>query len=343
MSVSNTHVSARTIETFRRFNRLYTRLLGLFNRKLLDGPLSLAEARALYEIVAAPGVSAADLSHVLGMDRGQLSRLLNRLIKDGLIERHGEPGGRKVLPLHPTAEGRALLAELEAAADKHAATLFGPMGARENERLRVTLQQLETMLAGAGPQSAARDQGSGVTIRESRPGDLGWIITRHAEYYHREHGFDAEFEKYVLLSLAEYVKKDPAGSRVWIAEHDGAPAGSVGIVQLEGNRAQMRWLLVEGHARGLGVGRLLVEQALTFCRERGYDRVLLWTLEMLHPARALYASFGFTIAETGECLMGGQEMVEECWTLDLRPEGDQPSENNDALVFLTGRGHGHID
>lgn len=338
MAANNSHATDRTIETFRRFNRFYTRLLGLFNRTLLDGPLSLAEARALHEIVAAPGLSAADISNELGMDRGQLSRLLNRLIRNGLIERHGEPGGRKALPLHPTNEGRALLAELEAAANRQAAGLIASMDGRQTARLRAALDEVEELL-GSGPADSTDHT---VIVRNARPGDLGWIVTRHAEYYNREHGFNEEFERYVLLSMAEYSKKDPAGSQVWIAEHNGAPAGSVGIVELEGNRAQMRWLLVEPHARGLGVGRILVEQALAFCRERGYDRVILWTIEILHPARALYASFGFEIAETGECLMGGQEMVEECWALDLRPEDSRFPKDHGGVESMAGSGHGRI-
>lgn len=339
MAANDECAFAQTIQTFRKFNRFYTRLLGLFNRKLLDSPLSLAEARTLHEVKAEPGTSAAAVSRKLGMDRSQLSRILAKLLKNGLIERYGEPGGRKELPLHPTEAGLALLADLDKSADRQAMELLGSLSERERARLRAALNEVESLL-GDGPASSTENA---VTIRESRPGDLGWIITRHGEYYHREHEFNAEFEKYVLLSVAEYLQMEPESRRVWVAEHNGGTVGFVGVVEREDNQAQLRWLFVEAHARGLGVGRRLVGEVLDFCRKRGYDRIVLWTLEMLHPARALYASFGFRVVKTDKCQMYGHEMVEECWALDLRPEGDQPSENNDALVFLAGRGHGHTD
>jgi len=312
-----------TIEAFRRFNRFYTRLLGLFNRRLLDGPLNLAEARTLFEIAASPGVSAAVLSRELGMDRGQLSRLLARLLKQNLIERHGSPAGRKALPLHPTPLGRKLMVALEAAADHQADNLIGSLDAKKSARLRAALSEVETIM---GSENRAHDPGRGdVRIREAVSGDLGWIITRHAEIYSLEYGFTQEFEIYVLLGLAEYLEKDRSGSRVWIAEHGGAAAGAVGIVELSQDCAQLRWLLVEPHARGLGVGKKLVEQAVSFCRERNYGQVLLWTLQDLHAARALYKSFGFNLVEEKKGVMGGQPMIEECWTLTLVDGGVRKS------------------
>lgn len=319
MRIPADHHAHETIPAFRRFNRYITRLLGLLNRRLLDSPLTLAEARTLHEIKAAPGISAAAVSHKLGMDRSQLSRILAKLLKDGLIERDGEPGGRKQLPLHTTQAGLALLADLDKSADRQAMDLLGSLSERKSARLRAALREVETLL---GHSDEAPSSERTVTIRESRPGDLGWIIARHGEYYYHEHEFDAEFEKYVLLSVVEYLEMAPEGRRVWVAEYDGDTVGFVGVVEREDNRAQLRWLFVEAHARGLGVGRMLVEQALAFCRERGYSDIILWTIEILHPARALYASSGFEIIETCPCVLGGQEMTQECWALNLA--GDSP-------------------
>jgi ribosomal protein S18 acetylase RimI-like enzyme len=159
-----------------------------------------------------------------------------------------------------------------------------------------------------------------VRLRESGPdgtGDLGWVIASHAACYGREYGFNREFEEYVLLGMAEYLRKDPAGSKLWIAELDGEPAGSVGIVELEHGQAQMRWLLVEPRARGLGLGKTLTEHALAFCRERGYAEVILWTLQTLDAARAMYRSLGFEVTEIKDSAMGGQPVVEERWSLRL--------------------------
>ncbi len=311
-----------TIEAFRRFNRFYTRLLGLFNRRLLDSPLNLAEARTLFEIVASPGASAAGLSRELGMDRSQLSRILSRLLNQDLIERDGTPGGRKALPLHPTPLGHKLLAQIETSADRQAGDLIGPLDAIESARLRAALDEVETLLGAADKEPESHQEA--ILLREAVSGDLGWIITRHAEIYNQEYGFTQEFETYVLLGLAEYVKKDCSGSRVWIAEYGGRPVGSVGIVALPRSRAQLRWLLVEPYARGLGAGRNLVEQAISFCRKQHYRQVILWTLQDLHSARALYESCGFVRVEEKKGRMGGQPMIEECWSIRL-DKGKKPA------------------
>ena len=300
-----------TVQAFRRFNRFYTRVLGLFNRRLFNTPLTLAQARILFEIRAAPGVAAARLSQDLGMDRGQLSRILSRLLGQNLIQRKGTPGGRKTLPLFPTALGKKVLAQIENAADRHAASLMRGLDDEKRRRLTAALEEVQVLLG------EKKDQPQSVVVRRADLGDLGRIITRHAEIYGQEYGFTYEFETYVLLGLADYVKKDPGQSRVWMAEQDGIAAGSVGIVALDANQTQLRWLLVEPGFRGMGVGKKLVNHALRFCRGRGFGRVILWTLKDLTAARALYASVGFKLAEEKQGQMGGRAMMEERWALDL--------------------------
>lgn len=295
----------------RRFNRFYTRLLGLLNRQLLDSPLSLSEARILYEIAAAPGCVAAELAQVLGMDRGQLSRTLSRLMQQGLVARRGKPGGRKSLPLSLTSKGLGVLSHLEHAADKQAERILAPLDERGTARLQACLGEAQALL-----QNEIRPEQS-VTLRTPASGDLGWIVMRHAEFYGHGHGFGPGFEGYVLLGLAEYLQRSNARSRIWIAQRGGEPLGSVAIVEQPGNQAQMRWLLVEPHARGLGVGKLLVRQAMDFAREQGFARVFLWTVSELLPARSLYSSLGFFVIETKEGDMGGRPVTEECWAMDL--------------------------
>jgi len=154
-----------------------------------------------------------------------------------------------------------------------------------------------------------------LTIRPSAPGDMGWIIERHAALYLQEYGFDAEFERYVLLGLAAYAQAASPRSQLWLAELSGRRVGSIGIVDAGENLAQLRWLLVEPEARGLKLGRRLAETALDYAREQSYSGVFLWTLAMLPAARALYARLGFTLSEQKTGLMGGMELIEEKWSL----------------------------
>ncbi len=318
-----------TVQAFRRFNRLYTRILGLLERRLLDSPLSLAEARLLFEVTASPGVSASALARDLTMDPGQVCRLVAKLMQQGLVVRHGAAGGRKALPLHPTAAGCELMADLEARSNRQARRLLKLLEEGERERLGRALQEVETLL-GAARGGMAPDRAP-VALREAGVGDLGWTVARHGEIYAAEHGFSKEFEKYVILGLAEYWNAPAGGSCVWVAEQAGRRVGSVGVVEREDGAAQLRWLMVEPTARRLGVGRKLVEQAVSFCREKGYRRLHLWTLAILHPARALYESFGFRLTEEKQGSMGGLSMVEERWELDLREAGAAPA-------ALTGEG-----
>ncbi|MDY7001735.1 MAG: GNAT family N-acetyltransferase [Thermodesulfobacteriota bacterium] len=168
------------------------------------------------------------------------------------------------------------------------------------------------------PKGAPPDKG---TIRTFQPGDMGWVIKRHAEFYAKEHGFSVDFERYVLLAFAEFARKmQDTRSMLWIAELEGKPVGSIGVVETGEDTAQMRWLLVENAAQNLGLGRRLIEQALDFCRDTGLKRVFLWTLKMLSPARHLYESLGFTLTEEKQGLMGEVPVIEERWDLVIKPE-----------------------
>lgn len=305
-----------TIQAFRSFNRFYTRLLGLLNRTPSGLSAPLAEARALFEINNTPGLCAAELSRSLGMDRSQLSRILARLIKQGHVQRQGEPAGRKSLPLFITAQGRELLYSLEQAATEQAASLLEDLSPQQLNRLREALQTVQTLLGRAEthPSTAA------VTLREADSGDLGWIIARHAEYYGREFGFSRDFEAYVLRTLAEHLQQASHRSRIWIAEQAGVRLGSMGVVQVSDTRAQLRWLLVEPEARGLGLGKKLFTTALEFCKACGYQEAFLWTIADLGAARTLYTAQGLEIIESKPGIMGGKEMIEECWACKLEHE-----------------------
>lgn len=301
------------IARFRRFNRFYTNLLGLLNRGLLGGPLTLAQARVLYEIAQKPGIAASALAQKLAMDRGQLSRLVNHLVKGGLVERDGKPAGRRMVPMYATHEGRKVLHTLERSAQDQAAGLMAGLSSREKHRLGAALTEVENLL-GSGQSKKNK-----LLVRRAASGELGWIISRHAQIYGQEYGFSQVFEQYVLLGMADYLRQENnSRSRVWIAEVGRSPAGSIAIVEQTGNQAQLRWLLVEPRARGLGVGKLLVERALDFSRQQGFGSVMLWTLQNLPAARALYQSYGFELTQEKDGTMGGQPLVEECWQLKLQ-------------------------
>ncbi|MGE4506978.1 MAG: GNAT family N-acetyltransferase [Desulfovibrionaceae bacterium] len=301
------------VEQFRKFNRFHTNLLGLLRRRLLDSPLGLAEARTLFEIRAAPGTSAVELSELLGMDRGQLSRILGRLHKAGLIVREGRPSGRRPVPLRPTATGNALLRAIDDSADRQAEKLLSPLNERERTRLDTALTEVQNLLG------KTRTPEGETVIRPARLGDLAWVVEKHAAVYAEEHGFNADFERHIVLGLAAFLREESRPrSALFLAENDLRRTGCVGIHEAEPELAMLRWLLVLPEARGTGAGRALVERAVAFSRLNGYSRIFLLTLSHLEAARKLYASFGFIRVDGNPVVMGGRRVMEERWELALR-------------------------
>jgi GNAT superfamily N-acetyltransferase len=157
-----------------------------------------------------------------------------------------------------------------------------------------------------------------VTLRPTRPGDLGWIIQRHGALYAAEEGWDHRFEGVVAGVVADYVKTyDPAFDACWIAEHEGQPVGSIMLVKETEKVGRLRLLLVEPSARGLGVGETLIAACLKRAREAGYVEVILWTQSNLLPARRLYARFGFVLEKSWDYDGFADGLISESWRLIL--------------------------
>ncbi|MBL6751675.1 MAG: GNAT family N-acetyltransferase [Nevskia sp.] len=147
--------------------------------------------------------------------------------------------------------------------------------------------------------TSERLRAAGVTIHDRfEPGDLGELIRQHGVQNWRDYGFNTVHEAYCARIAADFVLNPaPGRSRLWLAKRAGAVVGSVFICECPGNAAQLRLLFVDAPARGLGLGRWLVEQAVDYCRQAQFARVFLWTVEGLERAGAIYASLGFVLTE----------------------------------------------
>ncbi len=299
------------IGAVRRFNRFYTRQIGVLQEGLLDSRFSLTETRVLYELAHRTDATATDLARDLGLDLGYVSRILQRFEREGLIERAPSPADRRRSILSLTAHGAAAFAPLDGRARAEIATLIGGLPAPAQADLVSAMTRIEALLAAAPARP--------YVLRPPRAGDIGWVVARHGALYAAEYGFDARFEALVAKVAGEFLAgHDPARERCWIAERDGVNLGSVFLVRASDELAKLRLLIVEPTARGQGVGRRLVEECLAFARSAGYRRITLWTNDVLTAARRIYQRVGFRLTHSQPHRDFGPPLVGETWEMDLR-------------------------
>jgi GNAT superfamily N-acetyltransferase len=156
------------------------------------------------------------------------------------------------------------------------------------------------------------------TLRSHCPGDIGYITYRHAMFYSQIYGFDTTFDAYVASGLSKFIMQyDPSKEHLWVAEEEITHVGSIAIVKKEEAVAQLRWFLVEQQARGRGLGKKLLHEAIAFCERRNYQKIILWTVSNLYAARKLYEQSGFHVITNKTHQIWGQELTEELWELEL--------------------------
>lgn len=295
----------------RRFNRGYTRLIGVLDEGLHNSAYSLTEARILWELAHRSRASAREVGESLALDPGYLSRLLKRLQKAGLVssERSAADGRQSVLAL--TSQGRAEFSRLDALSESGVEDLLRPLSEGQRERLVQSMETIEGLLM---PEQS----GGFCLLREPLPGELGWIVQKHGELYAREYGWGERFEGLVAGVVAQYAAHhDPTRERVWIAELDGTPAGSVMVVKKNEEVAQLRLLLLDPRARGRGLGKALVDAAVTFAANAGYRMMTLWTQGQLDAARGIYVKAGFRRVKEEAHTHFGPEILGEEWEREL--------------------------
>ncbi len=304
---------SQRVETMRRFNRFYTRQIGVLNEKLLSSTFSLSEARVMYELAHQPQTTATALCAELGLDAGYLSRLLGGFERRGLIEKQVSATDGRQSHLWLTPKGREAFAELDVAARNEIEAVLTRLPGEQQARLVVAMQTIEQLLG-----VSAAEHRVAYLLRPPQPGDMGWIVQRHGAVYAQEYGFDEHFEALVAEIVANFIEHyDPQRERGWIAEKDGENVGSVLLVKQSDTVAKLRVLLVEPQARGLGIGGRLVDECVRFARQAGYTRITLWTGSTLAAARHLYARANFRVLGTEPQHSFGQEWTAETWELDL--------------------------
>ena len=299
------------VAAVREFNRFYTNVLGLLREGLLDTPYSLTEARIIFELARQDEVEVAAMRRWLDLDAGYLSRILARFETDGLVCKSRSPGdGRRQL-ISLTQAGRAVFGRLDALSSDQIRGLLGAVPAGQRSRLTTAMASIREVLDG-------RPAAVTVVLRPPAPGDLGWVVQRNGALYAAEYGWDQTYEALVARLVADFAARaDRAGEAAWIAEAGGERAGCVFCTRKSDQTAQLRLLLVEPSARGIGIGERLVTECLAFARRAGYRDIVLWTNDVLHAARRIYQRAGFELAGSKPHHSFGHDLVGQDWRLAL--------------------------
>ena len=301
------------VAAVRRFNRVYTRRIGVLQDGFLQSPFSLTEARVLYELAYRDRPTAAELAADLGLDHGYLSRILRGFCERGFLVRTTSTRDRRQSLLSLTAKGRMAFAPLDLRSQAEVAAMLGRLSVADQDRMVGAMRTIESAL------SDERRPEISCVLRPPRPGDFGWIVSRHGALYGEQYGFDERIEALTAEIVAGFIRNcDPRRERCWIAERDGENVGSVLLVKETGEVARLRLLLVEPKARGLGLGARLVEECVRFARAARYRKITLWTHSVLTAARHIYEQAGFALVDTKTHDEFGKDLVGETWELELR-------------------------
>jgi len=299
------------IAAVRRFSRFYTRQLGLLQESLVHTRFSLTEARVLYELAHRERVTASDLASDLDLDHGYLSRILRRFGDEGLLKkvRAANDGRKSVISI--TAKGRKAFAPLNRNSHDQVAAMLERLNATDQQRITGAMASIESLL-GETPAS------SPIILRRHEPGDMGWVTSANAAIYAREYGWDLSYEALVARITADFIDNfNPKRERCWIAELDGERVGSVFVVRKTDEIAKLRLLILDRRARGLGLGRRLVEECLRFAKSAGYSSMTLWTQSILTAARAIYRQAGFRLVAEEPHHSFGVDLIGETWEREL--------------------------
>ena len=302
----------KQVSAIRAFNRFYTRKIGVVDG-MASSPYSLAEARVLYELAHREKPTATDIRKELGLDAGYMSRILRDFERRKLVVRERSKTDERQRFLSLTGKGRRAFAPLNERSNRDVAAMIDAVSPRERNQLVQAVATVRRLL-GDNPEPPRTPY----LLRMHQPGDMGWIVYRQAILYTEEYGWDGTYETLATEIVASFLKNyDPKWERAWVAEKDGERVGAVFVAKASDEIAKLRLLHVEPEARGLGIGKRLVEECVRFARQAGYQKMTLWTQSTLHAARHIYEQVGFQVVRQEKHHSFGKDLTAETWELNL--------------------------
>ncbi|WP_144549621.1 helix-turn-helix domain-containing GNAT family N-acetyltransferase [Bacillus sp. X1(2014)] len=302
------------VEKIRRFNRYYANVLGKIDQEIYNKPFPLTEARVITEINSRNGCTATEVRENLGIDRGQMSRILQKFEEENIINKKQASDDKRQYILYLTDNGKEIFNDLVDNANREVGKMTQEISNRDLTKLISSMETIESIF------TKEHTSQSEVSIRTFQPGDVGFVGHLHGTLYENTYKFGRMFEYYVMKGLTEFMINSEGGE-LWIAEVDGKVAGSIAITKSNDQVAQLRWFILDENYHGLGIGKKLIETAIDFCKKQGYKHVFLWTVSVLGAARHLYQKYNFRLTEEKQNFeWTGSKLVEERWELELSDE-----------------------
>lgn len=299
------------VEQVRKFNREYAKVLGRIDQEIYNQPFSLTEARVITEIRTMGECTATEIRDDLGIDRGYMSRMIQRLEEENIILKKQATEDKRQFLLYLTEYGKKVYSELVEQANQGVESMLHTIPDRNLSRLTESMKTIESILLKRETHQPE------VIIRPYQAGDIGYIAHLHGKLYKNTYNFGPLFEYYVMKGLSEFMM-DHEGGELWVAEVDGEVAGSIAITRFDEKTAQLRWFVLDESYHGLGIGKKLMETAIQFSKDQEYQSIFLWTVNILNAARHLYGKYGFVLTEEKENdQWTGSRLTEERWDVEL--------------------------
>lgn len=304
------------IERIRRFNRMYMHRIGALAERIFGSPYSLAEVRVLNELCYNKPNTASILCRELRMDGGYISRILQGFEKEGLIvkEKSKRDGRQRTIRL--TRKGRKVGDSILTEAKLKVLDMLAPVSVEDQIRLIEAMDTIDRIVNH--DLGAMTVEGDEWTLRPHRPGDMGLMIHSHAVQFAEDYGWNEEFEALVAEKTAEFIRNyNPAKERCWLAEYRGRIVGSLCLVYVDEEIAELRLPFVAAEARNLGIGKSMLAEAIRFAQHVGYKKITMWTESLHDHVRGLFADAGLKLVQEEPHHRFGKDLVGQKWELVL--------------------------
>ena len=302
------------VEKIRKFNRYYANVLGKIDQEIYNQPFPLTEARVITEINYRNGCTATEVRENLGIDRGYMSRIVQRFEDENIIIKKQSTEDKRQYSLYLTEYGENIYNDLVENANRGVDKMIDNLSKGDLSKLVTSMERIESIY------SEERSSHSEALIRPFQPGDVGYVAYLHGNLYDKTYKFGQKFEYYVMKGLTEFMI-DTDGGELWIAEVNGEIAGSIAITKFSDTVAQLKWFVLNENYQGMGIGKKLMETALNFSKEQNYQHVFLWTVSTLETARHLYKKYNFRLTEEKPNEeWTTTKLIEERWDLILSDE-----------------------